>query len=51
MKKCSTAGWDRDKKEATGCTYVEWLKVEQYAPKDGGEEFLPPEPMPADLES
>lgn len=26
MKKCSTAGWDREKKVATGCTYVEWLK-------------------------
>ena len=28
MKKCSTAGWDRDAKKATGCTYVEWLKGE-----------------------
>jgi ssDNA-binding Zn-finger/Zn-ribbon topoisomerase 1 len=26
MKKCSTAGWDREKKVATGCTYVQWLK-------------------------
>jgi hypothetical protein len=52
MKKCSTSGWDRDKKEATGCTYVEWLKAEQYAPKtEEGDEFLPPEPMPSDLES
>jgi ssDNA-binding Zn-finger/Zn-ribbon topoisomerase 1 len=47
MKKCSTAGWDREKRVATGCTYVEWLKPE--AKKDeqedsGGEEFLPPEP-------
>ncbi len=25
MKKCSTSGWDSKKKEATGCTYVEWL--------------------------
>lgn len=24
LKKCSTAGWDREKKAATGCTYVEW---------------------------
>ncbi len=24
LKKCSTAGWDRDKREATGCTYVQW---------------------------
>jgi len=46
MKKCSTAGWDKEKRIATGCTYVEWLKA---APKkqeedSGGEEFLPPEP-------
>jgi len=26
MKKCSTAGWDRDSRQATGCTYVQWLK-------------------------
>jgi len=26
MKKCSTAGWDREKKIPTGCTYVQWLK-------------------------
>lgn len=26
MKKCSTAGWDKERREATGCTYVEWLK-------------------------
>lgn len=25
MKKCSTSGWDREKKMATGCTYVQWL--------------------------
>ena len=25
MKKCSTSGWDREKKIATGCTYVQWL--------------------------
>jgi ssDNA-binding Zn-finger/Zn-ribbon topoisomerase 1 len=48
IKKCSTAGWDREKRVATGCTYVEWLKPE--AKKDeqensGGEEFLPPEPQ------
>jgi len=39
MKKCSTAGWDREKKVATGCTYVQWLKPGE----DTGEEFLPPE--------
>lgn len=43
MKKCSTAGWDRVARKATGCTYVEWLKPD-YAPSSGGEEFLPPEP-------
>lgn len=26
MKKCSTSGWDSAKREATGCTYIEWLK-------------------------
>lgn len=26
MKKCETAGWDREKRQPTGCTYVEWLK-------------------------
>ena len=26
MKKCSTAGWDRDTRTATGCTYIEWLR-------------------------
>lgn len=25
MEKCSTSGWDREKKEATGCTYIKWL--------------------------
>lgn len=26
MKKCSTAGWDPDLREATGCAYIQWLK-------------------------
>lgn len=26
MKKCSTSGWDRETKKATGCAYIEWLK-------------------------
>ncbi len=48
MKKCSTAGWDKVKRKATGCTYIYWLKPHEY-PKHGdsemnGEEFLPPEP-------
>ncbi len=25
MKKCSTAGWDREFRQPTGCTYIEWL--------------------------
>jgi ssDNA-binding Zn-finger/Zn-ribbon topoisomerase 1 len=25
MKKCSTGGWDKEKKQATGCDYVEWI--------------------------
>lgn len=47
MKKCSTAGWDRDKREATGCAYVYWLKPGEQAsniPSNAGEEFLPEEP-------
>lgn len=46
MKKCSTAGWDREAKKATGCPYIQWLKPSEYpgATDSGGEEFLPPEP-------
>ncbi|MBP9781753.1 topoisomerase DNA-binding C4 zinc finger domain-containing protein [Candidatus Woesebacteria bacterium] len=25
MKKCSTGGWDKAAKKATGCDYVEWI--------------------------
>ena len=25
MKKCSTSGWDRFKKVATGCSYISWV--------------------------
>jgi ssDNA-binding Zn-finger/Zn-ribbon topoisomerase 1 len=25
MKKCSTAGWDKEIKSATGCKYIQWL--------------------------
>lgn len=28
MKKCSTAGWNAEMREATGCTHIEWLKAE-----------------------
>jgi ssDNA-binding Zn-finger/Zn-ribbon topoisomerase 1 len=46
MKKCSTAGWDSAKRKATGCTYVYWLRPDEYPSKatNEGEEFLPPEP-------
>ena len=46
MKKCSTAGWDKEAKKPTGCAYVEWLKFEPKESENdsGGEEFLPPEP-------
>lgn len=42
MKKCSTSGWDKAARRATGCDYVEWLKVEQTHNDSAGEEFLPP---------
>jgi len=42
MKKCSTSGWDKEAKKATGCGYVLWLKAGQTV-SDNGEEFLPPE--------
>lgn len=50
MKKCSTSGWDREKKQATGCTYVQWLKPGEFVKASGpnGEEFLPPEPPDAE---
>lgn len=46
MKKCSTSGWDKNARKATGCPYVYWFKPGEYeANQDsGGEEFLPPEP-------
>lgn len=25
MKKCSTGGWDKERRIATGCEYVEWI--------------------------
>lgn len=47
MKKCSTAGWDKTARKATGCPYVYWLKPSEYpqVADSGGEEFLPPEPQ------
>lgn len=41
LKKCSTAGWDREKRQATGCKYIEWLKPGASKPTTG-EELLPP---------
>ena len=41
MKKCSTSGWDKEKRVATGCKYVQWLKVGEE--EKNGEEFLPPD--------
>lgn len=40
MKKCSTAGWDRETRLATGCDYIEWIKgtsepLEEKCPKCG----------------
>lgn len=43
MIKCSTAGWDREKREATGCKYIQWLKPGEDV--NTGEEFLPQEPQ------
>ena len=42
MEKCSTSGWDREARKATGCAYIKWLKPgeRETAP---GEEFLPKE--------
>lgn len=42
MKKCSTSGWDKAAKKATGCDYVLWLRAGQVS-SDTGEEYLPPE--------
>ncbi len=55
MKKCSTSGWDREKKQATGCTYVEWLKPGDYMKNDGipvsGGEPKDEPPLPSDPNS
>ncbi len=45
MEKCSTSGWDREARKATGCPYVRWLKAGEVGNNvDTGEQFLPPEP-------
>ncbi|OGG03392.1 hypothetical protein A2W14_07495 [Candidatus Gottesmanbacteria bacterium RBG_16_37_8] len=43
MKKCSTSGWDKVERKATGCPYVQWLKAGEMVNTDTGEENLPPE--------
>jgi len=40
MKKCSTGGWDKEAKKATGCDYIEWIngtteKLDEKCPKCG----------------
>lgn len=50
LKKCSTAGWDREARKATGCTYVEWLSS-KFEGDSGGEEHLPPPPTDEDLKN
>lgn len=37
MKKCSTAGWDRETRKATGCDYIEWINER----KSNGDENFP----------
>ena len=40
MKKCSTGGWDKEARKATGCDYVEWIngtteKLDEKCPECG----------------
>jgi len=39
FKKCSTGGWDREKKEATGCPYVDWMNGPVKSKPNGDENF------------
>lgn len=43
LKKCSTAGWDRETKTATGCGYVQWLNDKPSTPsvQPNGDETAP----------
>jgi ssDNA-binding Zn-finger/Zn-ribbon topoisomerase 1 len=45
MKKCSTAGWDKEARKATGCTYVQWLKAADF--ESSYDEQPPPPGEPA----
>ncbi len=42
MIKCSTSGWDKIERKATGCPYIQWLKPGEQVDSTG-EEVLPPE--------
>jgi len=42
-KKCSTSGWDKEKRVATGCAYIQWLKPGEMPDSNDGSEGLPPE--------
>jgi hypothetical protein len=44
MKKCSTAGWDKEAKKATGCTYVQWLKAGEISESPDDQPPPPGEP-------
>lgn len=51
LKKCSTAGWDREKKMATGCTFVQWMDGDRTKPaarasaEPNGDETAPEFPL------
>ena len=36
MIKCSTSGWDREKKQSTGCDYIQWLRPDE-SPDEAGD--------------
>ncbi len=44
LKKCSTSGWDRESRQATGCTYVEWLNDNKNKKDEFEDDSLPPPP-------
>lgn len=44
LKKCSTSGWDREARVATGCTYVEWLNDNKKSTQEFEDDGLPPPP-------
>jgi len=50
-KKCSTSGWDSKNRQATGCTYVEWLRPGEYETYDPPKPPEEDEPLPTELKS